>query len=102
MGKNILLSFYETQGLAVFYGGTYGQGIGPINLDDVACSGAEASLLFCTYDSNTADCTHAQDAGVRCHSCKSLCLECTFSITSPPANPHGHPMTMYDSQTSNA
>ena len=78
--------YHETLGLAVFYGGTYGQGIGPINLDDVACSGSEASLS-CTYDSNTADCTHAQDAGVRCHSCKSLCLECTFSIISPTANP---------------
>jgi hypothetical protein len=76
------------QGLAVFHGGMYGQGVGPINLDDVACSGSEASLLSCTYDSHTADCTHAQDAGVRCHSCKSLCSQCTFSITSPPAHPH--------------
>jgi hypothetical protein len=60
------------QGLAVFHGGMYGQGVGPINLDDVACSGSETSLLSCAYDSNTADCTHAEDAGVRCHSCKSL------------------------------
>ena len=44
----------------------FGQGIVPIKLDKVACSGSESQLLICSYDSNTADCSHHEDAGVRC------------------------------------
>ena len=36
-------------------------------MDDVQCSGNEARLIDCTYDSITSDCTHLRDAGVRCH-----------------------------------
>ena len=57
-------------GIMASGGATYGQGSGPILLDDVGCTGTETSILNCPYDSNTADCTHAKDAGVRCHSCK--------------------------------
>ena len=45
----------------------YGQGTGPILLDDVSCTGTESRLISCTYDSNTADCSHSEDAGVRCN-----------------------------------
>jgi hypothetical protein len=46
----------------------YGEGSGPILLDDVHCTGSEASLLDCNrgaalYASN---CEHREDAGVRC------------------------------------
>ena len=44
----------------------FGQGIIPILLDDVSCSGSETQLISCSYDSNTADCSHSDDAGVRC------------------------------------
>ena len=44
----------------------YGQGSGPIHLDDVACSGSETNILQCTYDSVTSDCGHSEDAGVQC------------------------------------
>ena len=44
----------------------FGQGTGPIHLDDVQCRGFEDALLNCTYDSNTADCIHVEDASVRC------------------------------------
>ena len=44
----------------------YGRGTAPILLDDIACSGTESSLTDRTYDSNTADCTHSDDAGARC------------------------------------
>ena len=37
-----------------------------IALDDVACTVLESRLIDCLYDSNTADCTHSQDAGVQC------------------------------------
>lgn len=44
----------------------FGQGTGPIFLDDVACRGTEANILTCPYDRVTTDCTHREDAGVRC------------------------------------
>ena len=44
----------------------FGSGPTVIHLDDVTCTGNETSLLHCSYDIDTADCTHAQDAGVRC------------------------------------
>ena len=44
----------------------FGRGSGPILLDDVGCTGSEGRLLDCTYDSNTADCYHYEDASVRC------------------------------------
>ena len=37
-----------------------------IALDDVACTVSESRLIDCPYDSNTADCTHSEDAGVQC------------------------------------
>ena len=44
----------------------FGQGTGPIHLDDLQCRGFEDALVNCSYDSNTADCIHVEDAGVRC------------------------------------
>jgi receptor-type tyrosine-protein phosphatase Q len=49
-----------------FYSAYFGQGIVPIKLDDVACTGSESQLISCSYDSNTGDCSHSEDAGVRC------------------------------------
>jgi len=37
-----------------------------IAIDDVACTTAQSRLIDCTYDSNTADCSHSDDAGVTC------------------------------------
>ena len=47
----------------------YGQGSGLIHLDDVNCRGSESRLVDCSYDNNTSDCTHSEDAGVYCY-CK--------------------------------
>ena len=44
----------------------YGQGSGPIHLDDVACTGTETNVLLCRYDPVTSDCGHIEDAGVQC------------------------------------
>ena len=44
----------------------YGQGSGPIQLDDVACTGTETNVLLCRYDPVTSDCGHIEDAGVQC------------------------------------
>ena len=47
-------------------GGSFGQGSGPIFLDDVACSGSETQLIDCSHDRTTSDCSHSRDAGVTC------------------------------------
>ena len=57
----------------------YGQGVGPILLDDVSCTGAESRLLSCPYYSNTTDCSHSEDAGVHCN---RTCKPATHSLYS--------------------
>ncbi|XP_060071814.1 neurotrypsin-like, partial [Ylistrum balloti] len=47
----------------------------PILLDEVRCDGTETSILSCTH-SNSHDCGHHEDAGVRC-------------VTEPKPNPDG-------------
>ena len=52
----------------------FGAGSGPIYLDDVGCNGSETALVNCSYDSVTTDCSHFEDAGVRCSvTRKSVC-----------------------------
>ena len=46
---------------------TFGQGTGPIFIDNSACAGTEPNLLACNFDPHTSDCTHAEDAGIRCN-----------------------------------
>ena len=49
-------------------GGVFGQGSGPIFLDDVVCvGGSEASLLQCGHNPpGEHNCDHTEDAGVLC------------------------------------
>ena len=46
----------------------FGQGTGPIFLDNVLCTGSEQSLLLCPRINPDGDptCGHSEDAGVRC------------------------------------
>jgi deleted-in-malignant-brain-tumors protein 1 len=51
-------------------GANYGQGTGPIWIDDTYCLGSEDSLLSCGYRgwiSGNAGCSHAEDSGVVCN-----------------------------------
>ena len=48
---------------------TFGQGMGPIWLDNVNCDGTELRLADCTARAiGTHNCQHSEDAGVRCGS----------------------------------
>ncbi|PIK43389.1 putative deleted in malignant brain tumors 1 protein-like [Apostichopus japonicus] len=55
------------------YGGTgyrsahFGQGTGPIWIDEVNCEGQETSLLQCPHQTDTSEDSHAEDVGVACN-----------------------------------
>ncbi|XP_068736598.1 uncharacterized protein [Montipora capricornis] len=52
---------------SAYTGARYGQGTGPIWMDDVACSGSESHIYNCRQRGwGNHDCTHSRDAGVRC------------------------------------
>ena len=56
----------------IAYGGArYGEGSGPVYIDNVGCLGNESRLTECTYSSGST-CPHSQDAGVQCRA------ECKF------------------------
>ena len=66
----------------------FGQGRGPIWLDNVECNGTEGLLLECPHQGlGHHNCGHDEDTGVICSSGKlyyivthSLCLWCTVSL----------------------
>ncbi|XP_075430044.1 lysyl oxidase homolog 3 isoform X2 [Ascaphus truei] len=49
-------------------GARMGQGMGPIHMNEVKCSGTERSLWDCQFKNITEeDCKHNEDAGVKCN-----------------------------------
>ena len=53
-------------------GAFFGEGSGPIFMDNVRCTGVESHLSTCPFSGfeHHTTCTHAQDAGVVCDICK--------------------------------
>ena len=59
------LGFRDT--LNAYRGAHYGQGTGPIFLDNVNCLGSESSLFLCRHIGlGNHNCRHSQDASVQC------------------------------------
>ena len=55
--------------MEVFSFSYFGQGTGPIHLDNVACNGDENYLLNCSHNGvGVHNCAHFEDVGVRCNS----------------------------------
>ena len=58
---------FGSSGTAIGFA-SFGQGLGPILLDSVTCSGNESTLASCGHlgVGVTRSCNHGEDAGVRC------------------------------------
>lgn len=63
-------SFSLLVGGIAYSGPHFGQGSGPIHLDNMHCTGFESSLIDCQHNGLgiITYCNHAKDAGVRCSS----------------------------------
>uniref|UniRef100_A0A3P8S0T1 Lysyl oxidase homolog n=1 Tax=Amphiprion percula TaxID=161767 RepID=A0A3P8S0T1_AMPPE len=48
-------------------GARMGQGIGPVHMNEVLCSGFEKSLTDCYFNRDALGCSHEEDAAVRCN-----------------------------------
>jgi deleted-in-malignant-brain-tumors protein 1 len=63
----------------------FGQGTGGIFLDEVMCTGSENGLLSCP-NSMVHDCTHSEDAGVRCQGARKNAVSIQMCKSSLTAN----------------
>ena len=60
---------FLTTGVTAFSRAAFGEGTGPILLDNVNCFGTESRLADCFANAiGSHDCSHDEDAGVRCMS----------------------------------
>ena len=61
----LFIRFLHFIGAEAYNFGYFGEGTGPINLDNVQCTGNETQLVDCPYVSDH-NCFHFEDAGVVC------------------------------------
>ncbi|NXS97160.1 LOXL2 oxidase, partial [Jacana jacana] len=48
-------------------GARLGQGMGPIHLNEIDCTGFEKSVTDCKFNTESQGCNHEEDAAVRCN-----------------------------------
>ncbi|XP_043939053.1 lysyl oxidase homolog 2 [Protopterus annectens] len=48
-------------------GARLGQGIGPVHMNEVSCTGFEKSITDCRFNVESQVCEHIEDAGVKCN-----------------------------------
>ena len=66
---------FSSEGAIAFSTARFGEGSGPILLDNVRCVGTESRLIYCPANSiGDHNCRHSEDAGVRCMSGKLFFL----------------------------
>ena len=64
-----------TVGAIAYSNSRFGNGMGVIFLDNVACRGIETSLLSCSHSGiGVHNCDHTDDAGVACNSYSKIFL----------------------------
>ena len=63
---NFIVFSFSLSGTLAFRGARFGQGVGPIFLDQLACRGDEQRVLDCNSFLGVHMCDHTQDAGIRC------------------------------------
>ena len=66
----IFLFFIYISAISV-YGGTFGNGTGPVFVGYVTCNGTEFSILSCSRWETGIRCSHSEDIGVICPPGKS-------------------------------
>ena len=72
---------YSGGGVA-FTNSYYGEGSGPIWLDDVACHGDENQITYCGRNHfGHSNCRHSEDAGVKCGT-TMCCIKYTTRLCS--------------------
>ena len=61
----------------------FGQGTGPILLDNLVCNSRETRLVDCTHNGiGSHNCLHSEDAGLRCPEPPCMyCLNCQYAYT---------------------
>lgn len=77
-----LVSLFLTTGDGLRYTRAhFGQGYGPILMDNVGCNGSEARLVDCQYNSNSVvHDSHLEDVGVRCFQTGKLDYVCFATV----------------------
>ena len=72
------------QATHVKLGAVYGQGSGPIWMDDVKCVGSERMLSSCSFNGwGIHNCGHEEDASVMCLQDGKICMRlksCLFGV----------------------
>ena len=69
MKKAIIIALLHDEGDRTSSLQMFGQGSGPIHMNNVGCTGTELSLIDCPH-SRSHSCSHRDDAAVQCQTSK--------------------------------